>query len=293
MKTERAVQRTTTGTSEDRARAQPNLRDMRLVGRQLYYEQLNFWLNPVGAVFTVGFSVVFLLLTASSAGSSLSSTLGGVKQVDYYVASFTAYGIMATCFNTLSASLVVRREMGLLKRLRLSPLPAWALLSSIFLNAAVISAIQVVLVVLIGRFAYHAVLPHNVLALVVALVVGVVSFTAVGVGVSTLIPNQEAAPPIISIVFFVLLFLSGLWYPIGPHSALAKFSNFFPVRHMILAVWAAFDPRSGVTGWSWSDILVIAIWGVVGTWFALRRWSWAPHSASAGIRSRASFRFWR
>jgi ABC-2 type transport system permease protein len=284
---------TTKRTARFETRRAPRLGDLGLVGRQVYYEQLSFWLNPVGAVFTVGFSVIFLLLTGSSAGSSLSSTLGGVKQVDYYVAAFAAYGVMATCFNTLSASLVVRRETGLLKRLRLSPLPAWALLGAIFVNAAVISLIQVVLVVLIGRFAYHAVLPHNLPALVVALVVGVVSFTAVGVGMSTLIPNQESGPPVLAIVFFVLLFLSGLWYPLGPHSALAKFSDYFPVRHMILAVWAAFDPRRGVSGWSWNDILVMAIWGAAGTWFALRRWSWAPRRADAGVRSRTALRVWR
>jgi len=31
--------------------------DLRLVGRQVYYEQLGFWLNPLAAVFTIGFSV--------------------------------------------------------------------------------------------------------------------------------------------------------------------------------------------------------------------------------------------
>ena len=38
--------------------------DLALVGRQVYYEQLNFWLNPVAALFTIGFSVVFLILLA-------------------------------------------------------------------------------------------------------------------------------------------------------------------------------------------------------------------------------------
>ncbi len=35
--------------------------DVKLVGRQVRYEQLSFWLNPIGAAFTVGFSVVFLI----------------------------------------------------------------------------------------------------------------------------------------------------------------------------------------------------------------------------------------
>ena len=99
----------------------------RMVLRQLYYEQLNFWLNPMAAIFTIGFSEVFLVLLGSSAGHSTSSTLGDVKVIQYYVPGFLAYGVMSTCFNSLATSLVVRREMGLLKRLRLSPLPTWAM----------------------------------------------------------------------------------------------------------------------------------------------------------------------
>ncbi len=266
--------------------------NLRLVGRQVYYEQLNFWLNPVAAFFTVGFSVVFLVLLGSSAGNSTSSTLGGVKVIQYYVPGFIAYGVMATCFSSLATSLVARREMGLLKRLRLSPLPTWAMIAAICANAVIVSFIQVVILLLIGRFGYHAHFPHNLAALAVVLLVGAVSFTAIGIAVSTLVPNQEAAGPVVSIVFFVLLFLSGLWYPIDPHSGLAQVSAFFPIRHMIVAVYAPFDPRRGVSGWSWGDLGALAIWGVIAAVVGLRRWSWAPRRA-AGSRSKIGSRLFR
>jgi ABC-2 type transport system permease protein len=256
--------------------------DLRLVGRQVYYEQLNFWLNPVGAVFTIGFSVVFLLLVGSSAGHSRSSAIDGHELIKYYVPVFAAYGVMAACFNTLGISLVARREMGLLKRLRLSPLPIWAMLSAVFANYAIISGLQVVTVLLIGRFGYHVAFPSHLLAFVVVLAVGVLCFSAVGIAVSTLIPNQEAGAPVTSIVFFVLLFLSGLWFPIGANSGLAKFSTYFPVRHLMLAVYTAFIHAKGSSGWAWHDILVMAIWGAAGVFVAARRWSWAPRQARQG-----------
>jgi ABC-2 type transport system permease protein len=257
------------------------LGDLRLVCRQVYYEQLNFWLNPVGAVFTVGFSLVFLLLVGSSAGHSRSNTLpGDAELIQYYVPAFVAYGVMAACFNTLAVSVVVRRETGLLKRLRLSPLPTWAFLSSIVISYMIISAIQVVIVVVVGKLAYQVALPHNLLAFVVSLLVWAVSFTAVGIGASTLIPNQESGAPVTSVVFFVLLFLSGLWFPIGAHSGLAKFSSYFPVRHMILAVFASYG--TGASSWSGNDLLVMGIWAVAGVFVAARRWSWAPRRARRG-----------
>lgn len=264
--------------------------DLKLVGRQIYYEQLNFWLNPIGAVFTVGFSVVFLVLVGSTAGHQRSSAIGGGLIIKYYVPGFIAYGVMAACFNMLTINLVVRREMGLLKRLRLSPLPTWAMLAAVSASALIISAAQVVLVLLIGRIGYHVPFPHDMAAFVVALAVGAISFTCVGLGMSTLIPNQEAGAPITSIVFFVLLFLSGLWFPISANSGLAKFSSYFPVRHLILSVYDASIVQRGVPSWSWHDLLVMAIWGAGGALVAARRWSWAPRQASRGhSRSRSSF----
>ena len=108
--------------------------DLRLAGRQVYYEQLNFWLNPIGAVFTVGFSVVFLVLVGSTAGHQRSSAIGGGLLIGYYVPGFIAYGVMAACFNMLTINLVVRREMGLLKRVRLSPLPTWAMMAAVVVH---------------------------------------------------------------------------------------------------------------------------------------------------------------
>jgi ABC-2 type transport system permease protein len=249
---------------------------LRLVGHELRYEQLSFWLNRVGAVFTVGFSVVFLVLLGSSAGNSRVSYLGNIKLIQYYVPGFVAYGVMAACFTTLAITIVVRRETGLLKRIRLSPLPTSALLLSIFLSTMIVAVVQVILLLLIGRFGYAVQFPRSWPALLVVLLIGIASFSAMGVAMSTAIPNQESAGPVTSIVFFVLLFLSGLWFPLKTDSGLAKFSNYFPVRHFLLAVSAPFQSEPGESPWAWHDLLVVGIWGVAAAFIAVRRFRWAP-----------------
>ena len=96
------------------------LKDMGLIAHMVRYEQLSFWVNRIGAAFTVGFSVVFLVLLGASAGNSRISYLGNIKLVDYYVPGFVAYGVMAAAFTTLPSVRRAARD-GLLKRLRLSP----------------------------------------------------------------------------------------------------------------------------------------------------------------------------
>jgi ABC-2 type transport system permease protein len=173
--------------------------DLVMAGRQVRYEQLSFWRNRFAAGFTLGFSVVFLLLLAATGGTSHSGAIGGIKEIQYFVPGFAAYGVMSACFSNLGVNLVVRRESGLLKRLRLTPIATWALLGAIIANAAIISVLQVALVVVIGRVAFGVALPDNWLALLVAVAVGVVCFTALGVATSTVVPNEDSAGPIISL----------------------------------------------------------------------------------------------
>lgn len=250
-------------------------RDARLVGRQLYYEQLSFWRNRYGAFFTVVFSVLLLVMVAGASGNH-HKTFYGSSEIQYYVPAFAAYGVMSASFNNLAIALVTRRESGILKRLRLSPLPTPVYLGAVLLNVLAVSAVDVAVLLAIGRLSFGVHLPATPLAFIVMFLIGSLSFTALGVAMSTVVPNQEAAGPIVSIVFFVLLFVSGLWFPIASSSTLGRIGSFFPFRHFILAMFAPFNGVPHASPWAWHDILVVAAWGVGATLFALRRFAWEP-----------------
>jgi ABC-2 type transport system permease protein len=248
--------------------------DLPLVARQVRFEQLSFWLNPIGALITIGFSLVFVVIFESTSGHSTVSYLSRINLGQYYLPAFAAYGVMAACFNILAITLVNRREMGLLKRLRLSPLPTWMLLAAIFINSMIVALIQIVLMLLVGRLGYGVHGPDDVATFAVVVVVGMLSFTALGVGISTVVPNADAAGPIVSLVFFILVALSGLYFPVKAGTGLATFTDFFPIRHLIVA---SVDTFNGLPGYSpWRDLLVIAIWGALGVFVSLRRWDWSP-----------------
>jgi ABC-2 type transport system permease protein len=244
---------------------------------QVRYEQNAFWINKVGAIFTIGFSVLFLVMLGATDGKQTISYLGNITLDQYYVPGFIAYGVMSACFSMLTINIVIRRETGLLKRLRLTPLPTWALLLSIFISTAIVALVQVVVLLLIGRFGYDVPFPREWLAFLLVLVVGIASFTAMGMAVSSVIPNQETAGPVTSVAFFVLLFLSGLWFPLQANSGLAKFSNFFPVRHLLLAVRAPFEQQPSASPWAWHDLGIVAAWGVIAAIVSIRRFRWSPH----------------
>ena len=132
-----------------------------------------------------------------------------------------------------------------------------------------------------GTLGFGVHCPANVGAFLLAVVVGMVSFSAMGLGMSTLVPNQDAAGPDRQHrllrpalpVRSVVPAQAGL----RPGQVL---SWYFPVHHMITAVFAPFNLQKGASPWAWHDLLVIAIWGVVGAIVAVRRWEWSPRRSS-------------
>jgi len=65
--------------------------DLRLVAHQVRYEQKAFWINKTGAMFTIGFSVIFLVMLGATNGTQTISYLGNITNDQYYVPGFIAY----------------------------------------------------------------------------------------------------------------------------------------------------------------------------------------------------------
>ena len=59
---------------------------------------------------------------------------------------------------------------------------------------------------------------------------------------SSLIPNVDAGPAIINLPYFVLVFISGTYFPIS--GGLATVSKYLPLRPMILSMYKVFDPTN-------------------------------------------------
>ncbi|MHB8341219.1 MAG: ABC transporter permease [Mycobacteriales bacterium] len=247
--------------------------------RQVGYEQRSFWRNPASAVFTFAFPLMFLFIFGSLNQGSHIAFLANLPYDQYYVPGILAYGIMSACYSNLATELTLRREAGILKRLRATPLPAWAAFTGLLGNSLVISVLLSALAGSAGVIFYHVRFPGHWPALLTAIAVGVACFGALGVAVSTLVPNADAGPPVVNLIFFLLLFLSGTFFPLKPHSALARLSGYFPVRHLNAAIFTAFDPllpHGAAHGFDWSDLRVVVIWAIIGVLVAIRRWRWVP-----------------
>jgi ABC-2 type transport system permease protein len=245
---------------------------------QFRFDQRVFWRSPASVFFTVLLPLIFLFIFTGLFGSETIEEYGGIKVSTYYVPGIITLAVVSATLQSLAINLTEARESGRLKRIRSTPLPAWAFVAGRVGNLFLISVAMVVLVTLIGHFLFDVAIPTETIpALVVTLVVGAFCFSSLGFALTAAIPTQEAAAPIANVVLLPLYFLSGVFIPDNqiPDGVL-HIADVFPIRHFFLAFFEGYDPNTVGAGFAWGDLAVLALWGAVGLALAARYFRWSP-----------------
>jgi ABC-2 type transport system permease protein len=248
--------------------------------RQVRFTNKAFWRNPASAFFTFAFPLMFLVIFTSLLGSGKAEVAPHVfiKQSTYYVAAMASFGVITACYTNIAISVCFSRDLGILKRTKGTPLPGWSYLSGRVIHAIIIALILVAITVAFGAAFYHASIPGpaHLLKFLTVILVGSLSFAALALALTSVIPNADASPAIVNASILPLLFLSGIFIPlvVGTPEWIKVVGKVFPVRHFAEAMRASFYGDPFV--FKWSDVLVVAGWGVVGLVLAARFFSWEP-----------------
>jgi ABC-2 type transport system permease protein len=254
--------------------------DATLLLNQVRATNRAFWRNPASAFFTFAFPLMFLVIFTSLLGSGRVEVAPGVfiEQDRYFVAAMGAFAVISATYTNLAISVAFTRDLGILKRTRGTPLPGWAYLTGRVVHAVLVSLLLVVITVVFGVLVYGADVPAGRLLLefVATVVVGAAAFSALGLATTAMIPNAEAGPPIVNAIILPLLFLSGIFIPLGEDAPqwMKTVGDIFPVKHFAEAMLGSF--YGSPLPFSWSDVLVVAAWGVAGLALAVRFFSWEP-----------------
>jgi ABC-2 type transport system permease protein len=234
---------------------------------------------------SVVFTLLFPLILLAIFGSVFSEKIApGVTFSQYFVAGMIASALVNTGFQQIAIFIPIERDLGALKRLRGTPMPA----ASYFIGKAIVvtisMVIQVVLLLAAGVAFFGVELPTEAnkwLIFTAILITGSLVSTILGVAFSSVPKNARGASAIVSPVVIILQFFSGVFFIFTDLPQwMQQVAAIFPLKWLTQGMRSVFLPDSFATreiAGNWETgrtFAIIGIWLVVGTFLAIRTFKW-------------------
>lgn len=139
----------------------------------------------------------------------------GLTAIATYVPIVLAAAVATPALTTMPVTFATAREKGLLRRLSTTPMrPQGVVVAHLLINLGAI-AVSAVLALVVGQVVFGLAAPVSPATVVLAFVLTVLSMLSLGMVVAAVAAKGSTASAIGNLVYFPMLFLSGMWTP-GP-----------------------------------------------------------------------------
>jgi len=232
-------------------------------------------------VYTLLFPVILLAIF----GSVFKDTIApGVTFSQYFVAGMIASGLVNTGFQSLAITIPMERDVGGLKRLRGTPMPA----SSYFIGKAILIAvfmiIQIALLFGFGLLFFGVEMPTELnkwLTFTWLVLLGSACSTALGIAFSIVPKSGRGASAVVSPIVIILQFFSGVFFVFTQLPTwMQQLAAIFPLKWLTQGMRSVFLPDSFAVqevAKSWETgrtFLILLLWLVIGVFFSVRKFKW-------------------
>jgi ABC-2 type transport system permease protein len=136
-----------------------------------------------------------------------------LRAIDYLVPGILAMALMQLGLFAV-APIVVDRENKVLKRLGATPLKRSTMIISTVVFNLIVAMIQAALIIIVARLVFDVPMLGNWFYLIGFIILGTLTFLAMGYMLSAFAKNQQTLMPLIMFVQFPMMFLSGIFFPL-------------------------------------------------------------------------------
>ncbi|AXT83888.1 ABC transporter permease [Aeromicrobium sp. A1-2] len=156
-----------------------------------------------------------------------------LSAIQFYTPGLMGWAIASGATFGAATNLVVWRKNGLLRRLRLAPIPTWAVVLARIAVSMAIAAVQAAIFIGVGAAFFGLTLSGWWPMIIPLLAAGTLAFMALGLLAGAVSKSEEAAVGIANFVVLPMAFLSGSFFPLdGAPSWVAAVSQILPLKHL-------------------------------------------------------------
>ena len=224
-----------------------------------------------GLVMPLAFLFFFVLIFGKGRSGMIAYILGAVLTIS----------VMGS-FWGLSVQLVTFREQGILRRFRIAPVGAGAMLASSILSNYILIIPTVAVEILICRLAFHMETWGNLWAVFVLVSVGAATFSAFGLIVASVTNTMQETQVINNLIWSGFLFLSGATIPLEAFPKwIQRVALFSPATYLATGLEAATTHLSTWTEVG-TDVAALSVGLIVAFEISRQLFRWEPEAKVTG-----------
>jgi ABC-2 type transport system permease protein len=221
----------------------------------------------------IAIPILILVIVGLHAGGGTGNALtnGGVG---FTIGLALTYGLMASSLMGYSITVARDRDSGVFQRLRVTPAPTWAIMTSRLLVQIVVDLIMTVVVLIIGGIIYNTVFNVGQYLLIVCVsILGGAMFLAIAQAVVGLVRSAVVVNAVGRILYVVFLLLGLLGSSGLLGSTVKNISAWTPVGALINLYGGVLN----IAHWDWTDtngLIATVGYIVIGGFIGIRWFRW-------------------
>lgn len=190
---------------------------------------------------------------------------------NFYVPGVIAIIVMLITLMLTSMAVVREKEIGTIEQIIVTPITQTEFILGKTVPFAIIGIADVIAITLIGVFWFQVPIRGNLIILIVATVLYLMTTLGIGLLISTVSNTQQEAMMSVFLFYFPAVLLSGFMFPIANMPIVVQWLTYLnPLRYFLIIIRGIF--LKGVSaGILWPHIAALALMGLTILWLASRR----------------------
>ena len=246
---------------------------MSILARQVILEMKLFLRRKDDLFWTLAFPLFFIILFGLMYQDMVWEDFG-LRAIEYILPGIIVMALMTSGIMATASGFVEEREKGVYRRLSLTPLKRHTILGGQLIQRYVVILVQTVLLLVVGALAFNIQISGDLLWVWLVVTMGALCFLSIGFLLTGLIKTARAANGISMVVFFMLMFLGGIYFPndLMP-DFLRVFSDVLPSTNLNDVFRAVMITGLGI-GEMWRELLIVGGWFIGSLVLAVRLFRW-------------------
>jgi len=145
----------------------------------------------------------------------LSVDSSSLDYIDFLLPGIVALSIMISAVIGLATVLVDWRQRGILRRLKLTPIPLAEFFAARIAASLVVAVMQVVVLLAFGRIVFGIHISSTAWAGIPVALAGCLCFLAMGFAIGSTVSSPETGDAVSNVVTNPMMFLSGVFFPVA------------------------------------------------------------------------------